>query len=143
WISILSITAFVLAGVFAELALGTFRPWRHDYRFAGTCHPNDQGLQCALLVIAAGFAEFTERDRPRLRRALMALGLIGLALSKSRTTLIAFVAATAVALILRSRGAQRWLVTAGCVAILCLAGILSSFVSVSAANEAGNVAAMG
>jgi O-antigen ligase len=143
WISILSITAFVLAGVLAELALGTFRPWRHDYRFAGTCHPNDQGLQCALLVIAAGFAEFVERDRPWLRRALIALGLVGLAMSKSRTTLVAFMAAMALALILRSRGVQRWIVTGGCIAVLCLAGILSSFVSVSAANEAGNLAAMG
>jgi O-antigen ligase len=143
WISILSITAFVLAGVFAEVALGTFRPWRHDYRFAGTCHPNDQGLQCALLVLAAGFAEFAERDRPWLRRALMLLGLVGLALSKSRTTLIAFVAAAAIALILRSRGAKRWIVASACIVVLCLAGILSSFVSVAAVSEAGNVAAMG
>jgi O-antigen ligase len=143
WIMILSITGFILAGVFAELVLGTFRPWRQDYRFAGTCHPNDQGLQCALLVIAAGFAEFAGRDRPWLRRALMALGLCGLALSKSRTTLVAFVAATAVALVLRWRGPQRWMVTAGGISVLCLAGILSSFVSVSAIAETENIAAMG
>lgn len=143
WISIISITAFVLAGLFAELALGTFRPWRHDYRFAGTCHPNDQGLQCALLAVAAGFAEFAKRDRPWLRRALIALGLVGLALSKSRTTLIAFVAAATVAFILRSRGTQRWIVSGACIAVLCLAGILSSFVSVAAVSEVGNIAAMG
>jgi O-antigen ligase len=64
-------------------------------------------------------------------------------MSKSRTTLIAFVAAAAVALILRSRGAQRWIVSATCIATLCLAGILSSFLSVAAVSEAGNVAAMG
>jgi O-antigen ligase len=143
WISVLSITAFVMAGIFAEVTLGTFRPWRHDYRFAGTCHPNDQGLQCALLVLAAGFAEFAERDRPWLRRALMVLGLAGLALSKSRTTLIAFIAAAAIALILRSSGAKRWIVASTCIVVLCLAGILSSFVSVAAVSEAGNVAAMG
>ena len=32
-------------GVCAELALGTFRPWSPEYRFAGTVHPNTQGGQ--------------------------------------------------------------------------------------------------
>jgi O-antigen ligase len=143
WIAILSITAFIVVGILAELAYGTFRPWRRDYRFAGTCHPNDQGLQCALLVILAGFAEFAERDRPWVRRALMALGLAGLVLSKSRTTLVAFVAAAAIALLLRSRGLQRWAVAAGCVAVLCLGGILSSYISAATVSETANIAAMG
>jgi O-antigen ligase len=143
WIAILSITTFILAGFLAEIAYGTFRPWRRDYRFAGTCHPNDQGLQCALLVILAGFAKFAERDRPWVRRALMALGLAGLALSKSRTTLVAFVAAAAIALLLRSRGLQRWAVAAGCVAVLCIGGILSSFITAGTMSETANIAAMG
>jgi O-antigen ligase len=143
WVAILSITAFIVAGLLAELAYGTFRPWRRDYRFAGTCHPNDQGLQCALLVILAGFAEFAERNRPWVRRGLMALGLAGLAMSKSRTTLVAFVAAAAIALLLRSRGLQRWAAAAACVAVLCLGGILSSFLSAATVSETADIAAMG
>jgi exopolysaccharide production protein ExoQ len=143
WIGILSLTGLIIIALLAEAAYGTFRPWRHDYRFAGTCHPNDQGLQCAMLALLAGFAEFTGRDRPWLRRWLMALGLLGLALSKSRTTLVALIAAAAIALVLRSRGLQRWLVAAGCIAVLSAAGILSSFVTVSALNDTANVAAMG
>jgi exopolysaccharide production protein ExoQ len=143
WVAILSITGLVVVAVLAEIAYGTFRPWRHDYRFTGTCHPNDQGLQCALLVLLAGFAEFAERDRPWVRRLLMGIGLLGLAMSKSRTTLVAFVAAAAIALLLRSHGMQRWLVATGCIAVLCVGGILSSFITVSAANETASIAAMG
>jgi O-antigen ligase len=73
----------------------------------------------------------------------MALGLAGLAMSKSRTTLVAFVAAAAIALLLRSRGLQRWAAAAACVAVLCLGGILSSFLSAATVSETADIAAMG
>jgi exopolysaccharide production protein ExoQ len=143
WIAFIALAGFVGLGLLAEVALGTFRPWRSDYRFAGTCHPNDQGLQCALLALAAGFAAWNDRDRPWVRRAVIALALIGLALSKSRTTLLALVVAAAVGLVLRSRGVQRWLVLATCLTVLCVGGILSTFVSVAALDQTADVAAMG
>ena len=45
--------AYVAIGVFSEVALGSFRPWIGGYRFSGTCHPNGQALDCALLVFAS------------------------------------------------------------------------------------------
>ena len=143
WIALIALAGFVGVGLLAEIALGTFRPWRSDYRFAGTCHPNDQGLQCALLALAAGFALWNDRDRPWVRRAVIVLALAGLALSKSRTTLLALVVAAAIALVLRSRGAQRWLVLACCLTVLCVGGILASFVNVAALDQTADVAAMG
>jgi O-antigen ligase len=143
WITVLTLAAFVGIGVLAELAAGTFRPWRSDYRFCGTCHPNDQGLQCALLAMAAGFADFGRRDRPWLRQGLILAGVAGLALSKSRTTLAALVAAAALALVLRSRGLQRWLVLATCITLVSLAGMAMSFVSATAIDQTADVAAMG
>jgi O-antigen ligase len=143
WIAFFALAGFVGLGLLAEVALGTFRPWRSDYRFAGTCHPNDQGLQCALLALAAGFAAWNDRDRPWVRRAVIALALIGLALSKSRTTLLALVVAAAIGVVLRSRGVQRWLVLATCLTVLSVGGILSTFVSVAALDQTADVAAMG
>jgi exopolysaccharide production protein ExoQ len=143
WVALLSLACFVGVGLLAELALGTFRPWRSDYRFAGTCHPNDQGLQCALLALCAWFVTFSGADRPWLRRLIIAGALIGLALSKSRTTLLALVIAAVFGLILRSRGVQRWLVLSVCLAAMCLVGIAASFISVAAVQETADVAAMG
>ena len=45
--------AYLAVGVGAELALGTFRPWSAEYRFAGTIHPNAQGVQLAVLCLAS------------------------------------------------------------------------------------------
>ena len=143
WIVLLVLAGFVGIGVLAETALGTFRPWRSDYRFAGTCHPNDQGLQCALLALVAGFAAFNDRDRPWLRRGLVVFGLAGLALSKSRTTLLALIVAAAIGLVLRSRGLQRWLILSVGVALLCVGGIFSSFVSVAAIDQSADIASLG
>ena len=143
WIILLVLAGLVGIGVFTEIALGTFRPWRSEYRFAGTCHPNDQGLQCALLAIVGGFVAFKHGDRPWVRRGLMALGLAGLALSKSRTTLLALIVAAAIVLVLRSRGLQRWLILSVGVALLCVIGIFASFVSVAAIDQSADIASMG
>ena len=40
-------------GVLAELSLGTFHPSDGDYRFSGIFHPNEMGVQCSILIIAA------------------------------------------------------------------------------------------
>jgi exopolysaccharide production protein ExoQ len=143
WIAVLALAFFVGVGVLAEVVLGTFRPWRSDYRFAGTCHPNDQGLQCALLALCAYFVSWNGADRPWLRRIIIAVAILGLALSKSRTTLLALVVAAIIGVILRSRGVQRWLAVAACLAMLCLGGIASSFISVAALQDTADIAAMG
>lgn len=142
-IMLLALGGLVGVGVLAELGLGMFRPWRSDYRFAGTCHPNDQAVQCALLALAAAGAVWMKRDRPWMRRLLIAAGLAGLALSKSRTTLLALIVAAALAAVLSAKGMQRWLVMSFGVAALCLGGIAANFVSVSDLDQSMNVASMG
>lgn len=143
WIAILALGGLVGMGVLAELANGTFRPWRPEFRFSGTCHPNDQGLQCALMAMAAGYAAWTERDRPWLRCLLVAGALGGLWLSKSRTTLVAMLAAVAVAWFLRSRGMQRWLAVSAGAAILSALALGASFSSVAALDQSADIASMG
>jgi len=142
-IMLLSLGGLIGVGFLAELGLGMFRPWRSDYRFAGTCHPNDQAVQCALLALAAAGAVWMKRDRPWLRQILIAAGLLGLALSKSRTTLLALIVAAALAAVLSAKGMQRWLVMSCGVAVLCLGGIAANFVSVADIDQSFNVASMG
>ncbi|HEX5270899.1 MAG TPA: hypothetical protein VFW33_10445, partial [Gemmataceae bacterium] len=83
----LAVTAtFALAGIAIELALGTFKPWGGDYRFAGTMHPNAQGVNCALFCLSAVLLlGGATRARPQLI-ALLATGAVLLLLTKSRTS---------------------------------------------------------
>ncbi|MBX3433381.1 MAG: O-antigen ligase family protein [Pirellulales bacterium] len=143
WGTALYFLGTIIAGGLAELSLGTFRPWRSDYRFAGTTDPNGLGLESAALTLISGFLQFPRRDRPQLRYGLTAIGLAALALTKSRTALAALVVATLVGLVLRVRGQQRFLVVSGLIAAGCVAGLLASFVSVAAIKESANVASMG
>lgn len=80
---------FLLIGVSAEIALGTFRPFAAGYRFAGTLHPNHQGINCALLLIS-GVATADIIKRRRMLFVICALlGLAFLILTESRTAFAA------------------------------------------------------
>lgn len=91
---VLALTAgYAAVGLACEVALGTFRPWAADYRFAGTMHPNGQGANCALLCLAALCLYPTVG--PRTRSWLLAALVFGgglLVLTKSRTACAALVA---------------------------------------------------
>jgi exopolysaccharide production protein ExoQ len=144
WIFVLVLAMFVGLGIFSELVNGTFKPWKAEYRFSGTIGANDQGLQCALLTLAVMLTRWPgPRDRPWLRYALVGMGLGGLWLSKSRTTLAAFVVAAALAMILRARGATRWLVLGVCLLATAVGAGVYSFLSVSVVGETAGIAAMG
>ena len=43
----------VMLGLAAEVALGTFRPWGFDYRYAGIAHPNITAGDCGMFLLAA------------------------------------------------------------------------------------------
>lgn len=86
---------FLLIGVSAEIALGTFRPFMPGYRFAGTLHPNHQGINCALLLLSGLAAADTEKRGRPLFRACALLGLIFLILTASRTSFAAILLAVA------------------------------------------------
>ena len=62
--------AYLGIGVLTELALGTFQPWRGDYRFSGTLHPNHQGLVCAMIVMTSTYLALIGRQH---RKALWSL----------------------------------------------------------------------
>jgi exopolysaccharide production protein ExoQ len=87
---------FLVIGVFAEVFFGTFRPFASGYRFAGTIHPNGEGIDCGLLLLSAVAAAHVEKQGRVLYWACGLLGLVFLILTQSRTAfaavLVAFVA---------------------------------------------------
>lgn len=87
---------YLLIGVSAEIALGTFRPFASGYRFAGTLLPNTQGINCALLLLSGVAASDAEKHRRTLFRACALLGFVFLILTASRTASAATLLALAV-----------------------------------------------
>jgi exopolysaccharide production protein ExoQ len=83
--------SMIILGLLAELSLGTFRPLNEGYRFAGTVHPNTQASGCALLCLATGALGLLPKKRDLSMVMLMAIALIFLILTRSRTSLLAMI----------------------------------------------------
>jgi exopolysaccharide production protein ExoQ len=78
---------FLFIGIFAEVLFGTFRPFTSGYRFAGSLHPNGQGIECGLLLLSAVAAADVEKRRRAFFWAWAFVGFIFLLLTGSRTAL--------------------------------------------------------
>jgi exopolysaccharide production protein ExoQ len=143
WIAVLVLGGLASLGLIADIANGTFKPWRADYRFSGTCHPNEQGVQCALLALATGYAGWAERHRVWLGRTVFIAALAGLWFSRSRTALVALLAAALVGMLLHSRGMQRWLGACAALGLASIVVLTASFGSIGTLQELTDVAAMG
>ena len=94
--TLFSTTLFLAIGFSGEVLLGIFRPFASGYRFAGTLHPNGQGINCVLLVLSGVAAADMERDRQRMFHAFALVGFVFLILTESRTSIAAAVLALAV-----------------------------------------------
>jgi exopolysaccharide production protein ExoQ len=77
--------SYVAIGVAAEVVFGTFRPLVSGYRFAGTLHPNSQGINCALLLLSGVAVADMEKRRRALTRICAFVGFVFLVLTASRT----------------------------------------------------------
>ena len=87
--------AYLVAGIANELLNGTRDP-EIRYRFAGTLHPNQQALNCALLAFSSCWLGATESIPSGIAIGGMIAGMGGLGLTRSR---LAFWASEAAALI--------------------------------------------
>jgi exopolysaccharide production protein ExoQ len=114
--------SYLVVGIGAEVALGAFRPWSSGYRFAGTLHPNLQGINCIALALSALAISATSRYRPIL--LAMAVGALGfLVLTESRGALTAGIAGFLAFWMLRTRRELAVLM----VSVLSCVGVLSTF----------------
>jgi O-antigen ligase len=94
--TLFSTALFLVIGFAAEVILGTFRPFASGYRFAGTIDPNNQGVNCALLMLSGLAAADLEKHRRPLFRACALAGFVFLILTASRTSFAATLLALSV-----------------------------------------------
>jgi exopolysaccharide production protein ExoQ len=85
--TVLSTALFLLLGIVAEVFLGTFQPFASGYRFAGTLGPNDQGVECGMLLLSGAVASDLEERYKPLFWGCAGTGLMFLVLTGSRTAL--------------------------------------------------------
>lgn len=125
WYVLLSGSAFLAVGIVMEIYLGTFRPLAAGYRLAGTLHPNAQGVNCALTALA-GIWLFL-RGPERWRRVALVLGLLsllGLVLTRSRTSFAAFLGACTILATLALRPGRRLVFATALTNALLMVGFL-------------------
>lgn len=91
-----STALFLFIGVLAEVFFGTFHPFASGYRFAGSLHPNGQGIECGLLLLSAVAAADLEKRRRTLFWGSAFVGFAFLILTGSRTALAAALLAVVV-----------------------------------------------
>ncbi|MFN0018648.1 MAG: O-antigen ligase family protein [Pirellulaceae bacterium] len=87
WLTFVIIAGYLAIGFAVELALGTFRPWESGHRFSGTMHPNSQAAHLTLMCLAAFALAPGEPKRRYWLYAAVAIGLVFVALTRSRTNL--------------------------------------------------------
>lgn len=83
---------YIVAGIGAELYQGTFYPWRTYFRFAGTLHPNAQGINCAIFFLAAFSCWKQAQHHRRWWIVLTLIAFLVLYLTKSRTAFASVIA---------------------------------------------------
>jgi exopolysaccharide production protein ExoQ len=121
-------TGYLVTGIALELAYGVFRPLGADYRFAGTLHPNMQGINAAVMCLAGVGMAVAE---PRARKTcllLAAIALVCVLLTKSRTSLGALLAAGAVWATMKWSVRARLALACSSVTVICLSLLLGEAV---------------
>jgi len=105
-------TAYLLVGFACEIFLGTFRPFTPSYRFAGTFHPNDQGMYCSLLLLTGTAIARTAKRTSWLFLACALVGFGFVVLTGSRSAFASSIAALLVywTLVLSRYAKAAWLV---------------------------------
>ena len=103
-----SSTCYLLFGIGVEFAVGSFRPWIEKYRFSGSMHPNNQGMNCSLMLLSAVVAVLTEKRLRPLYFSLAVLATAALLFTKSRTSLVSLAVPLAVYLFLVYKGSRHF-----------------------------------
>jgi exopolysaccharide production protein ExoQ len=89
-------------GLLVEFAYQSFHPFESGYRYSGTFHPNSMGSVCSAMVMASFCIAKEGGRRQLLFWILMAIGLVLLFLTKSRSAFFSCCVALFTILFLRS-----------------------------------------
>ena len=78
----------LVVGILVEASLGTFHPGTTGYRFGGTVHPNLQGVNIALLILALSwFLAQSNLNFRKLTMGVLLCAFLFLLLTQSRTSI--------------------------------------------------------
>jgi O-antigen ligase len=137
--TVLILLVYAAIGVAAEVALGTFRPWSADYRFAGTVHPNTQGLNAAALILGLVLLPRAGRNRRLLIALLVSAGAI-LLLTRSRSACFGLAAALVAVGLLRA--SRRVKILAACAAAGAAAAAILAVATVGLPDDSSMLDAL-
>lgn len=115
---------YLFIGVMAELINGTFLPFASEYRFAGTLHPNSQGINCSLMLLSSASLARTSRRGRKFFIALAIGALAFLILTKSRTAFASTICSLSASWLLVSFSRRRIIWVGAIVWIFCLLFLL-------------------
>lgn len=91
-LAVLSSIIYLGVGIGAEISAQTLHPVEEGYRFAGTLHPNTQGVYCAIFFFAAVGLWKQAEGHGRWLVLLMLIALGFVVLTKSRTAVASVIA---------------------------------------------------
>ncbi|MEM7314162.1 MAG: O-antigen ligase [Planctomycetota bacterium] len=141
WVIGGSCLIYLVLGLVAELAQGTFEPLG-DYRFTGTQHPNTQAAYGAILSLVCGSFLLSTRSRISML-ILFFVAVCFVALTKSRTTVAAVLFGLTALQLVRVKGANRILWAAGALFTVAAGGFLISTLGSAVRARLGTAAALG
>lgn len=134
---------YLLIGVSTELALGTFRPWASEYRFAGTVHPNSQGAHLTLLCVASFCLARSATRGKVLLWALFASGLVFVLLTKSRTACAALAIALAALWFINASRCVQVLTVLAAAFLVCAAVLLGTLFGIDVDDKIAEAVMLG
>jgi exopolysaccharide production protein ExoQ len=115
--SFFSTAIYLCIGLFLELLYGTLQPFTPGYRFAGSLHPNGQGINCGILLLSAIAAADLGKRWRKFCWSVAFVAFVFLLLSGSRTALAA-VALSALTYLVAVRSRRTTLAMASCASML-------------------------
>jgi O-antigen ligase len=135
----------VLIGVASVLWQGTF--WQGDaYRFGGTLHPNGQAVNCAILSLAS-IALYCDQANAKPARwrwlILLCFAFCILLLTRSRTTVAAFMAGFGVFLFINGSWLRRFVIVAIPAAMFAFGALLVALPDTGAGKAFSDAMSMG
>jgi len=87
WLMFVIMAGYFAIGLAVEIGLGTFRPWQSSHRFAGTLHPNSQAAHLTMMCLAAFALATSDTKFRKWLYVMVVVGLVFIALARSRTNL--------------------------------------------------------
>jgi hypothetical protein len=109
----LALVTFTISGLtllsclLYEVSTGSFNPGEPSWRLSGLMHPVSQGWNCSLLTISSLYLSRCSRTHPQAYRVALVLGVVSLALTKSRLAFAATLATVAIDYVWHFSGIQK------------------------------------